>query len=179
MNDKMKDENKKLKKPKKKVKTKPSKKKPIRKSNKRLLHILIRELVGIRNILSDMDFDELYAIDPDLLESFMSIDNLLEWGDFKYNFDTESKNWYKYPEYKDFMKYHAQLCYDCEEHDIDYYMVKNAIWDEYGVGDYYLCISCLEKRVGRELTAEDFTDCLANDDCKRVQEIRNSKYKVN
>lgn len=150
-----------------------------RKSNKRLLHILVREMVAIRNVLGSVGIENLDAIDPDLAHAYILIDDLLEWGDDNYNFASESKKWYKYPEYKDFMKFHAQLCYDCEDDNADYYMVKNNIWDEYGAEDYYLCISCLEKRMNRKLKPDDFTDCPANDNCERVQQIRNSQWKVN
>lgn len=152
----------------------------MKRSSKRLSHIFIRELVGIRNILGEMgDIDDLHMINPELAHAYLVIDDLLDWADNKYNINHESKKWYKYPEYKDFMKFHAQLCYDCEEVDIDYYMIKDNLWDEYGSGDYFLCIPCLEKRMGRELEAKDFTNCMANDDCERVQEIRHNKWKVN
>ncbi len=60
------------------------------------------------------------------------------------------------------------LCSDCGEscdHLDEYYMVHNSLW--LSVMKCYcgmLCIGCLEKRLGRELTAEDFTDCPLNKD---------------
>jgi hypothetical protein len=38
----------------------------------------------------------------------------------------------------------------------EYYMVHNAIWAEAKMGEGYLCIECLEQRLGRTLTARDF-----------------------
>ena len=51
------------------------------------------------------------------------------------------------------------LCHDCnvdtaEIHE--YYMVENSLWREAGSVDGFLCISCLESRIGRELTHDDF-----------------------
>jgi len=60
-------------------------------------------------------------------------------------------------------------CLDCDrfqlDHNSEYYMVKDAIW--YGVTygqecEGMLCIGCLEGRLGRGLTAADFTDCPLN-----------------
>lgn len=55
---------------------------------------------------------------------------------------------------------------DCESntlHDNEYYMVTDEIWktacpEEKGM----LCIGCLENRLGRQLTASDFTDAPIN-----------------
>lgn len=48
-------------------------------------------------------------------------------------------------------------------HINEYYMVTDEVWEaawpkRYGM----LCIGCLENRLGRELTAEDFTDAPIN-----------------
>lgn len=57
-------------------------------------------------------------------------------------------------------------CKDCGiyifKNDIDYYMVKNKLWDRFGCGSGNLCIVCFEKRVGRTLRAEDFINCKLN-----------------
>lgn len=46
----------------------------------------------------------------------------------------------------------------------EYYAVHDAIWAEAGVGDGYLCIGCLESRLGRTLTPADFkTEALISD----------------
>ncbi len=55
-------------------------------------------------------------------------------------------------------------CVDCgiDTIEIDeYYMVWNDIWPLEGRG--MLCIGCLENRLGRELTREDFTDAPINE----------------
>src|ERR1700722_4679830 len=50
------------------------------------------------------------------------------------------------------------LCFscgiDCFREGEDYY-VQDELWKKYGV-DSQLCIGCLEARVGRQLTPEDF-----------------------
>ncbi len=58
------------------------------------------------------------------------------------------------------------LCNDCQvdtEELQEYYMVHGRLWDKAGMQDGFLCVGCLEVRLGRLLTAEDFTDCLLND----------------
>ncbi len=57
----------------------------------------------------------------------------------------------------------AFLCIDCrfDTFQIEYYMVKNDVWP-IGTDDGMLCIDCLEKRIGRELIKDDFSDCLIN-----------------
>jgi hypothetical protein len=52
----------------------------------------------------------------------------------------------------------------------EYYMVTDGVWKAAGmltsmVTDHegnFLCIGCLELRIGRELCARDFTDCKVN-----------------
>lgn len=57
-------------------------------------------------------------------------------------------------------------CLDCgvDTDAIDeYYMVHDALWREGAAGDRaQLCIGCLEARLGRTLTAADFTDAEVN-----------------
>lgn len=46
----------------------------------------------------------------------------------------------------------------------EYYMVTKEVWNAAGMGHVgYLCIGCLEGRLGRQLCAADFTDCPLND----------------
>lgn len=60
------------------------------------------------------------------------------------------------------------LCLDCDDDTLDsgeYYMVLPSIWK--GVTDEderdgMLCVGCLEERLGRTLTADDFTGCPLN-----------------
>ena len=42
-------------------------------------------------------------------------------------------------------------------------MVLDTVWLKAGMSDGYLCIGCLEKRLGRMLTARDFTSVVLND----------------
>lgn len=49
-------------------------------------------------------------------------------------------------------------------------MVRHEIWQWHGSGKRMLCIGCLEKRLGRELTSQDFLPCiLTNMICARMQ----------
>jgi hypothetical protein len=67
-------------------------------------------------------------------------------------------------------------CADCGFGTItggEYYMVKEEVWEAAWAGrrkpwhelpgQQVLCIGCLEKRIGRKLTANDFTDAPVND----------------
>ena len=42
-------------------------------------------------------------------------------------------------------------------------MVRRAIWKEAGMGDGFLRVACLERRLGRELQPADFIDAPCND----------------
>lgn len=62
-------------------------------------------------------------------------------------------------------------CHDCGINTLplnypdraEYYMVTKTIWEAHGCERGFLCIGCLETRLGRMLTAADFTDCKVND----------------
>ena len=68
-------------------------------------------------------------------------------------------------------------CVDCGVGTLtlgEWYMVKDDVWEKAwadrlkswyrdGLGVEILCIGCLEKRIGRTLTAIDFTDAPVND----------------
>lgn len=55
-------------------------------------------------------------------------------------------------------------CIDCEVDTFEnneYYMLYDSIWEAAGMIKYtpdMLCIGCVEKRIGRLLTAADFVD---------------------
>ena len=61
-------------------------------------------------------------------------------------------------------------CHDCGESTIplddpsEWYMVRDEVWAASGLAprDGYLCIGCLEKRLGRRLRPYDFTDAPVN-----------------
>jgi hypothetical protein len=56
-------------------------------------------------------------------------------------------------------------CTDCGEKDYNMYMVNDDLWDKYGNEKMTLCKSCLEQRMGRELTKDDISqhkDALTN-----------------
>lgn len=61
----------------------------------------------------------------------------------------------------------------------EFYMVKREVWATAVPTferDGMLCIGCLEKRLGRELTPKDFTDCPLNTrDCKEMGSERLKK----
>jgi len=45
----------------------------------------------------------------------------------------------------------------------EHYMVRDRVWKAAGMRDGFLCIGCLENRIGRRLTARDFTSAPIND----------------
>jgi len=75
-------------------------------------------------------------------------------------------------------------CADCgyDTTDNEYYMVRNDVWEQ-ALGhkyspqpnDVFLCIGCLERRIGRTLTRRDFIDCPLNTspDWPRSRRLRN------
>ena len=73
--------------------------------------------------------------------------------------DDESYN------YDDWLADEGWWCVDCEVHTGiigDYYMVHKHLWAEFGSDDGMLCIACLENRMGRTLTPDDFSDAPVN-----------------
>jgi len=46
---------------------------------------------------------------------------------------------------------------DCVEGDVNYFMVRNELWDAFGVlgENKLLCLPCFEKRMGRQLRLGD------------------------
>lgn len=57
------------------------------------------------------------------------------------------------------------VCGDCDYNTHlgqEYYVVQDHIWELHGNGDGLLCIGCLERRLGRQLTAADFKDISLN-----------------
>jgi hypothetical protein len=58
-------------------------------------------------------------------------------------------------------------CVDCLRNTIDeYYMVHDVVWEAARMQPHggMLCIGCLETRLGRTLTADDFTNYPINRD---------------
>ena len=56
-----------------------------------------------------------------------------------------------------------QPCQDCGDLTHDGFMVHDEVWDASGAGDGYICLDCLESRLGRPLVAADFKDVPLND----------------
>jgi len=56
------------------------------------------------------------------------------------------------------------LCVDCSTDRPELYMVWPAVWQAAGMAynDGWLCLPCLEARLGRKLTVKDFTGVAAN-----------------
>ena len=44
----------------------------------------------------------------------------------------------------------------------EHYMVTKALWEQAGMDSGFLCIGCLERRIGRRLTPADFPDLPIN-----------------
>lgn len=66
---------------------------------------------------------------------------------------------------------HQMLCHDCDTdtNPSEYYMVRDHVWEQAGMvarrrydDHVYLCVGCLEKRLGRELRSDDFTGAPVN-----------------
>lgn len=65
------------------------------------------------------------------------------------------------------------ICRDCEfdTFQSEYYMVKNSLWIDAGMplhGGGMLCIGCIERRLKRKLTKNDFIDAPINKDYTRM-----------
>jgi len=58
----------------------------------------------------------------------------------------------------------AHVCSGCGADAVDeWYMVRDSVWTAAGMcGFGYLCIGCLERRLGRRLSAADFADLPVN-----------------
>jgi hypothetical protein len=62
-------------------------------------------------------------------------------------------------------------CYDCKAETLslepgvstEYYMVRAEVWNAAGMERGYLCIGCLETRIGRQLHRRDFARVPLND----------------
>lgn len=57
------------------------------------------------------------------------------------------------------------LCVDCSRNTkFEHYFVNNDVWfNQAGMGEIgMLCVACLENRIGRRLTKNDFTDAHIN-----------------
>jgi hypothetical protein len=74
-------------------------------------------------------------------------------------------------------------CWPCEDcgcptRPFEMYGVTDDVWlsvvpaEENRPMDFFLCCGCLEDRLGRELTADDFTGCLMNDDPDQLSSTR-------
>lgn len=146
-----------------------------RKNNKELAHLFFREICAISCLLDnvcDGDIERLDELDPALAYLYLRLDDMIEWGDEKYNLLKESDNVEKYHCSKDFLKFHIPLCQDCSTDNMDYYMITEDLWDKYGCDDRMLCLDCLQKRMGRGLVISDFTNCIVNDECEFIQKLK-------
>ena len=63
----------------------------------------------------------------------------------------------------DYYLFRCRDCAACTNCEFEYYMVHNELWDRTGLDRGMLCIGCLEQRIGKLLTARDFTDAPIND----------------
>ena len=77
-------------------------------------------------------------------------ESFLDWFKSQKNIDTEEERF---------------TCADCGTKDYSMYMVNDDLWKKYGNEKFTLCKSCLEKRIGRNLTKKDisqYKDTLVN-----------------
>jgi hypothetical protein len=66
-------------------------------------------------------------------------------------------------------------CADCSADTFalgEWYMVKDNVWQQAGMEFGFLCIECLECRLGRTLTASDFTAAPVNNPDRRTKSDR-------
>lgn len=145
----------------------------MKKNNKELVDFFYGEIcLLLANLEKAMDEDDVEEIMGVYDYIYYRFSDLVEWGDDRFNLNKVSKKWKNHACTKDFYKFHTLICEDCEKEDFDYFMVQNEIWEKFGNGEGLLCMSCLEKRMGRKLKAEDFTDCVLNDESEEVKAIR-------
>ncbi len=68
------------------------------------------------------------------------------------------------------------ICLDCRENTSkmkEHYFVRTALWmDAVGQESGMLCVGCLEARMGRTLTPDDFTDAHINNPRKNAMSDR-------
>lgn len=57
----------------------------------------------------------------------------------------------------------VMACFGCgrDTHD-EQYMVHDEVWQAAGMTEGFLCVRCIEQRLGRRLRREDFTTALIN-----------------
>jgi hypothetical protein len=63
-------------------------------------------------------------------------------------------------------------CEDCGTSTFgEYYMVHDEVWADTGMAPDggLLCVGCLERRLGRRLTPDDFTSCPLNKDNRTIR----------
>lgn len=54
------------------------------------------------------------------------------------------------------------FCAECKGGDLEMYMVHNAVWTAAGMEKGFLHLPCLERRLGRTLSADDFPRYVIN-----------------
>ncbi|UJP64885.1 hypothetical protein [Mongoliitalea daihaiensis] len=67
-------------------------------------------------------------------------------------------------------------CYDCgidtKKGKTNFFTVTDELWEKHGVGKGFLCLSCFQKRLGRDFKKEDFLvsflNYLANPVTKKI-----------
>lgn len=63
-------------------------------------------------------------------------------------------------------------CAECETLTTDYYMVHDELWQSVTTPDErFLCLACLEQRIGRPLVIDDFTPYPVNDQIRLVYQL--------
>ena len=73
-----------------------------------------------------------------------------------------------------YLSYDCADCCICTRWLLEYYMVKVPLWRTHGIPRGMLCIGCLETRVGRTLTSDDFKLAVLNlDTLNQSPRLRN------
>ena len=74
---------------------------------------------------------------------------------------------------EDFYLFECMDCHCCTNCNYEYYMVHDQVWLEANPRDKgMLCVGCLEQRLGKLLTKDDFTAAPINEIAKLVGSTR-------
>lgn len=147
----------------------------MKKNNKEIAHLLYSEINSAVSWLSNMcdgDFDKLEKIHPDLPFMLFRLSSVVDWGAQTFNLDMESVDFRDEKTTIDFDKFIGVKCNKCEK-ELDDIVYTENIYKEVNLDLASLCPSCLEKKLNRKLTPNDFVDCEINRNNPFVKSLTN------
>ena len=134
----------------------------MRRDNKKLLHLLYREINGANNLLYDIcegDPEKLERLHEDLPLVFLKLFEIRNYCDEKFDMFEESENWETEGYAEDFIEFIEEgledACACCDQRQIKPEILKQANCEE------DTCINCIERGLGRKLTDDDYLPCSA------------------